>query len=99
MSRDKSIAEKTLPATIALLVVTASAFAAPSPVLEKAASGIETHRKGDATIRVVRKDGTAVPAAQVEVVQRSHDFLFGTVFRPRHYNTSNPNQRGIGSDR
>jgi len=81
----QSLLGRCLPAAIAVLVLTASAFADTSPVLEEAAMGIETHRKGDATIRVVRKDGTSVPAARVEVVQRSHDFLFGNVFRPCHY--------------
>src|SRR6187455_2730482 len=47
--------------------------AAASPVLEHASRGIETHRKGDAAIRLVRKDGSSVSGARVEVVQRTHD--------------------------
>ena len=58
---------------------------AASPILEQAARGIETYRKGDATIRLARKDGSSVSGARVEVVQRTHDFAFGNLFRPRHY--------------
>ena len=43
-------------------------------------------RKGDAKIASFAKDGTAVPECSIEVVQRTHDFLFGNLFRPRHYN-------------
>jgi len=86
ISRSSSAAVTGLSTAAALFALTASAFAAPSPVLERAARGIEMHRKGDAQIRVVRKDGTVVPDARIEVVQRTHDFLFGNLFRPRHYN-------------
>ena len=67
------------------LCLSAASIAAPSPILETAARGIESHRKADATLRIVRSDGTAVPTAAVEVVQRTHDFAFGNLFRPRHY--------------
>jgi len=86
ISRDSSVAVKGLSTVAAFIALTASAFAASSPVLERAARGIEMHRKGDVEIRVVRKDGTAVPDARIDVVQRTHDFLFGNVFWPRHYN-------------
>jgi GH35 family endo-1,4-beta-xylanase len=56
-----------------------------SPVLAQAARGVEMHRKGDVTIRFVRKDGTEAAGVQVEVAQRTHDFAFGNIFRPRHY--------------
>ena len=70
---------------IAGLCVTVPVFAAPSPILSQAALGIETHRKGDATIHFVRKDSSPVSGAKVEVIQRTHDFAFGNLFRPRHY--------------
>lgn len=54
-------------------------------VLEDARSGIERHRKGDATITVRGTDGIPVPDAQVTIRQISHDFLFGNYIRPRHY--------------
>lgn len=69
----------------ALLCLMVPAFAGPSPILERAARGIEAHRKADARITVVRQDGTAVPGARIEVIQKTHDFAFGNVFRPRHY--------------
>jgi len=56
-----------------------------SPVLVQAARGVEVHRKGDAAIHFVRRDGAAAAGVQVEVTQRTHDFAFGNVFRPRHY--------------
>ena len=57
----------------------------PSPVLGQAARGIETHRKGDAVIQFARKDGTPVSDLKVVVTQRTHDFAFGNLIRPRHY--------------
>lgn len=39
--------------------------------------GIEAHRKSDAVLQVVTADGTPVPNAEIEVVQETHDFLFG----------------------
>ena len=38
---------------------------------------IEQHRKGDAIIEVVGKDGKPVASATVEVQQQTHEFLFG----------------------
>jgi GH35 family endo-1,4-beta-xylanase len=40
-------------------------------------SGIEQHRKGDGTIRVVDAAGKPVPGAAVEIQQTGHEFLFG----------------------
>ncbi len=71
---------------VAVAALPAWGWAASSDILEKAARGIETHRKGDAVVRVVCADGSVVPGAKVEVILRSHDFLFGNLFRPRHYN-------------
>lgn len=68
-----------------VLCLSAASIAEASPILEQAARGIEAHRKADATIRVVRSDGTPVPGAAIEVVQRTHNFAFGNLFRPRHY--------------
>src|SRR5688572_17587290 len=69
---------------MAVLCMAVPVFSASS-ILEQAARGIEAHRKGDATIRFVRKDGTPAANAKVEVSQRTHDFAFGNLFRPRHY--------------
>ena len=88
ISRDRLVAVKGLSTVAALIALTASAFAASSPVLERAAAGIEMHRKGDAEIRVVRKDGTAVPDLRINVVHAPTIF-FGNVFRPRHYDKDN----------
>ncbi|MCX6898596.1 MAG: endo-1,4-beta-xylanase [Verrucomicrobia bacterium] len=38
---------------------------------------IEKHRKGDATIKVIGKDGKPLANATVEVRQQAHEFLFG----------------------
>ena len=38
---------------------------------------IEKHRKGDATIKVIGKDGKPLANATVEVRQQTHEFLFG----------------------
>jgi GH35 family endo-1,4-beta-xylanase len=45
--------------------------------LETARSGIETHRKGDVTLRLVRSDGTPVSGLQVDIVLKRHAFPFG----------------------
>jgi len=70
---------------IALVGLNLPVFAAPSPVLEQAARGIEAHRKGDAVVRVMRKDGAPVSDLKVAVTQRTHGFVFGNLIRPRHY--------------
>jgi len=80
-----STAVKVVAAILTLVIPSLSTGAAPSPILEQAARGIETHRKGDATIRFVWKDGTSAAGLQVEAIQRPHDFAFGNLFRPRHY--------------
>jgi GH35 family endo-1,4-beta-xylanase len=46
-------------------------------VAERIAQNIEKHRKGNATIEVVGKDGKPLANAVVEVVQQRHEFLFG----------------------
>jgi endo-1,4-beta-xylanase len=66
-------------------LVTGWLLATESSVLEKAASTIETCRKGEATLRFQRRDGTGVAGASVKVRQLTHDFPFGNVVRPRHY--------------
>jgi len=64
---------------------TSTGKASASSGLARAARGVEMHRKGDATVRLVRTDGADVSGVQVAVAQRTHDFAFGNVFRPRHY--------------
>jgi GH35 family endo-1,4-beta-xylanase len=80
-----STAVKVIAAILTLVIPGLPTGAASSPILEQAARGIETHRKGDATIRLVRKDGTPTAGLKVEAIQRTHDFAFGNLFRPRHY--------------
>jgi GH35 family endo-1,4-beta-xylanase len=45
--------------------------------LERAAQGVERHRKAAATVRVVDDAGKAVPDAVVRAELARHDFLFG----------------------
>lgn len=73
-------------AAIALLCLpTAPSPAAGQSVLERAAANVERFRKGDATIRLVGPDGSAIASVKVAVEQRAHDFPFGNLVRPRHY--------------
>ena len=44
---------------------------------ERARAGIERHRKGALTLRVLDEAGNAVPGAAVSVKQVSHDFKYG----------------------
>ena len=44
---------------------------------ERTRAGIENHRKGFATIKVVDADGNPVKGATVSVKQKSHDFKYG----------------------
>jgi GH35 family endo-1,4-beta-xylanase len=46
-------------------------------VVARIEGGIEKHRKGDAVIEVVGKDGKPLANATVEVRQQTHEFLFG----------------------
>jgi hypothetical protein len=80
-----STAVKVIAASLTLVIPSLHAGAGPSPILEHAARGIENHRKGDAMVRFVRKDGTPAAGLKVEAIQRTHDFAFGNLFRPRHY--------------
>ncbi len=72
-------------AVLALLGTTAQAQAPESyrkswsgpAVAARIERNIEKHRKGDATITVVGRDGKPVAEASVEVQQQTHEFLFG----------------------
>ncbi|MGN1129038.1 MAG: endo-1,4-beta-xylanase, partial [Candidatus Flemingiibacterium sp.] len=44
---------------------------------ERTRAGIENHRKGFATIKVVDADGNPVKGASVSVKQKTHDFKYG----------------------
>ncbi len=46
-------------------------------VVQKIDAGIEQHRKGDAVILVVDKEGSPLRDIQVSAAQKSHAFLFG----------------------
>jgi endo-1,4-beta-xylanase len=48
-----------------------------SNVLAGADARIERHRKGDAIVTVVGRDGKPVPGAQIGILQTRHAFLFG----------------------
>src|SRR5215472_12219471 len=45
--------------------------------LQKAASNIETYRKGDAEIQLLGQDGAPLRNARVVIDQVRHEFLFG----------------------
>ena len=59
---------------------------AQDDVFRRAAEGLEAHRKGTAVIQVMHPDGTPVSGVRVQVTLTRHDFRFGNLFRPRHYN-------------
>lgn len=46
-------------------------------VNERVSDGIETHRKGNATIILTDKNGNPIPRAKIKLKQRSHEFRFG----------------------
>jgi len=48
-------------------------------MMKQADENIEKYRKGDVTIGFVSSDGKPVRNAKVEVIQKSHDFLFGCI--------------------
>jgi len=48
-------------------------------LLAEAKEGAERHRKGDATLVVVRRDGKPVAGRTVLVRQETHEFLFGAL--------------------
>jgi len=48
-------------------------------IIKQANKNIENFRKGDANIRFVASDGVAISNANVEIVQQTHDFLFGCI--------------------
>jgi endo-1,4-beta-xylanase len=49
-------------------------------LLAQVEGGIEKHRKGDGTIRVLDESGRPVPGALVQLEQTRHEFLFGCNF-------------------
>jgi endo-1,4-beta-xylanase len=60
-------------------------WGACASIAERAAANIETYRKGEAVVRFQRADGSGVAGAAVKVRQLTHDFPFGNLVRPRHY--------------
>lgn len=48
-------------------------------ILKQAGENIEKYRKGDAAILFKTADGKGISNAKVEIVQKTHDFLFGSV--------------------
>jgi endo-1,4-beta-xylanase len=48
-------------------------------LMKQAGENIEKYRKGDVSVRFVRDDGKPLLGATAEIVQKSHDFLFGCI--------------------
>lgn len=48
-------------------------------LMKQAEGNIERYRKGDVSVRFVSKDGKPLQGAAVEVMQKTHDFLFGCI--------------------
>ena len=48
-------------------------------LMKQAGENIEKYRKGDVSVRFVTNDGKPLQGATVEVVQKTHDFLFGCI--------------------
>lgn len=48
-------------------------------LMKQAGENIEKYRKGDVSVRFVTNDGKSLQGATVEVVQKTHDFLFGCI--------------------
>ena len=61
---------------------------------ERIATGIETHRKGDAVVRVCNPDGTPCPGVKVTARQQDASFHFGSnIFKLDGYETAEANRR------
>jgi len=73
-------------AIVAVCGLASLCVVAQGSIFEKAASNIEAYRKADATVRFQRRDGTKPAGVTVRVKQLTHDFHFGNLIRPRHYN-------------
>jgi GH35 family endo-1,4-beta-xylanase len=48
-------------------------------MMKQAEENIEKYRKGDVTIKFKTRDGQMIRNAQVEIRQKTHDFLFGCI--------------------
>ncbi len=60
----------------------------------KMSENIERYRKGDATVRIVDKNGNPVKDAKVKIAQRSHEFRFGAnIFMLDELETEEKNER------
>ncbi len=55
-------------------------------VWELARRGARSHRMGNFTVRLHRSDGSPVRNTPVRARLKQHEFSFGMIFRPRHYN-------------
>ncbi len=62
-------------------------------VREAAERGVERYRKGDFVIRVRGAQGSAPAGVPVNVWLQRHDFRFGNLFRPRHYDNDRYRER------
>ena len=79
--------------SLTVLLSLAGSMVAMVTVLEKAERGIQEYRQGEATITLLEADGRPAPGVKIAVIQQSHDFLFGCIVRPRHYNDERYRQR------
>jgi GH35 family endo-1,4-beta-xylanase len=48
-------------------------------MMKQAEENIEKYRKGDVTIRFITREGKTIRNAQVDISQKTHDFLFGCI--------------------
>ncbi len=61
-------------------------------IAERTRNGIENHRKGFGTVRVVDAEGKPVQGAEVRLVQRTHDFHYGAnIFMLDEFETEEKN--------
>lgn len=68
-----------LPASVAYSIEKTQIAEVETRLLKQAADGAEKFRKGDATICFKTPDGRPLSGASVEIRQKTHDFLFGSL--------------------
>ena len=67
------------PLPLALSVEKSQIAEVESRLLKQAAEGAEKYRKGDAVLIFKTQDGRPLSGASVEIRQKTHDFLFGSL--------------------
>ncbi len=62
-------------------------------VSDRLKNGVENHRKGDATLCIVDKDGNAIKGAKVVIDQKNHEFRHGAnIFMLEEFETEEKNE-------